>query len=88
MRPIRYFLAFIIFALTNPLSWFLAWDASGGNVLWTLFSVIMPTSGLVLWVLNEVFGRFWMMGAAAWVLGFAGAFVSISLISMLIRDRD
>jgi hypothetical protein len=50
--------------------------------------VIMPTSGLVLWVLNEVFGRFWMMGTAAWILGFAGAFVSISLISMLIRDRD
>ena len=41
---ISLFLGFYhFFALTNPLSWLLAWDASGGNVLWTLNAHITST---------------------------------------------
>ena len=82
----RYALMFLLFVICMPLSWYAAWDASQSFFV-VGFSVILPTWGLAYWILVEVFGSVFGVGAGAFVLGMIGAFLSLSTFRLLDPKR-
>jgi hypothetical protein len=85
MALIRKTLAIFIFILSNPLSWYLAWEASR-SIMYAAFTIFMPTMGAFYWLLENMFGNFFGQGGAAFALGFLGAGASLVLMRMLWGD--
>lgn len=83
MKYFRYFSAFLIFLVACPLSWVAAWNAG----TWFTFglSVLVPTYGMIYWGLLHLIGNSFLHSLISWVLGFIGAFVSTSAISVLVK---
>ena len=88
MKFVRFCGAALIFLIACPLSWVAAWDVSGHSFFAVIFSVILPTLGGIYWVLVNSFGRFFGIGLVSFVLAFGGAFLTASLISLLLRDKE
>lgn len=85
MRAIRYLLATSIFIVACPLSWYLAWRTSG--FLMFLVSFIMPTLGLFDFLISNFIGGGFLQSLLIWPLGLVGAFISLTLIHSLIREK-
>ena len=77
----------LLFLVCMPLSWYAAWDASS-SFLAVGFSIVLPTWGLALWGLSEVFGTGFGIGAGSFILGMIGAFVSLMLFKVLDPDGE
>jgi hypothetical protein len=77
----------LLFLVCMPLSWYAAWDASS-SFLAVAFSLVLPTWGLALWGLSEVFGAGFGIGAGSFILGMIGAFVSLMLFKVLDPDGE
>lgn len=86
MKFIRYFVATIIFMIACPLSWVAVWNA--GTWFTVGLSIIMPTYGVIYWVLLELIGPAFLQSLLSWVLGFGGAFITLSLINVLLKEPE
>ncbi|NTV67715.1 MAG: hypothetical protein HGB06_08580 [Chlorobaculum sp.] len=84
MKFIRYIAATLIFIIACPLSWVAAWDA--GTWFTVGLSIIMPTYGVIYWALLKLIGATFLQSLLSWVFGFGGAFISLTLINMLIKE--
>ena len=87
MKIIRYTFATIVFLLACPLSWVGAWAA--GDLGTVGLSILMPTYGGFYWLLHglPIVGSGFLHTILSWILGMAGAFVSLGIISWLGRDE-
>jgi hypothetical protein len=88
MKFIRYFAATAIFMIACPLSWVAAWDV--GTCFTVGLSVVMPTYGVIYWLLSKLLGASFLQSLLSWVLGFGGAFITLMLIKLLVGkyERD
>lgn len=48
----------------------------------------MPTYGVIYWVLLELIGPAFLQSLLSWVLGFGGAFITLSLINVLLKEPE
>lgn len=86
MKGIKYLAATIIFVIACPLSWVAAWDA--GTWFTVGLSVIMPTYGVIYWVLLKLMGATFLQSLLSWILGFGGAFITLTLINLLMKEPE
>jgi ABC-type nitrate/sulfonate/bicarbonate transport system permease component len=85
MKFFKYFLATIIFLIACPLSWVAAWDA--GSWFTVVLSIVMPTYGVIYWLLMELLGSTFLQSLLSWVFGIAGAFVMGMAIGLLTENE-
>lgn len=85
MKVLKIFLAVIIFFISCPLSWYLAWKSDYWIDL--LFSFIVPTYGLFNYLTTLMMGSGFIQGLLSWILGLVGAFFSLSLIVILTKTH-
>ena len=86
MKLIRYFAATAIFIIACPLSWVAAWDA--GTWFTVGLSIIMPTYGVIYWLLLKLIGATFLQSLLSWVFGFGGAFLTLALINVLLKEPE
>ena len=81
---IKHVAATIIFIIACPLSWVAAWNA--GTWFTVGLSLIMPTYGVIYWVLMQLMGATFLQSLFSWVLSFGGAFITLLLINVLLKE--
>jgi len=87
MKHVKILLAAIIFFISCPLSWYLAWKS--GHWIDLLVSFILPTYGIFTYLSTYLMGSGLVQGVLSWSLGLVGSFFSLSFIHMLTKNaRD
>jgi len=86
MKIIKYIAATLVFIVACPLSWVAAWDA--GTWFTVGLSLIMPTYGVIYWVLLKLIGATFLQSLLSWVLEFGGAFITLTLMNILLKEPN
>jgi p-aminobenzoyl-glutamate transporter AbgT len=85
MKSVRVLAAVLIFVVSCPISWVCGWYAGG----WATagMSVLLPTYGCFYWLISRFTGPGMLCAIASVVLGFGGAFVSLTSIHALLSGE-
>ena len=82
MQILKNFLITVVFIIACPLSWYAAWDVTG-SILVAVITMLIPTWGIMLWVLNYIFGYFTGIIFISSFLAIGGAFITLLLFFIL-----